>query len=895
MKRYIYLFALSIFVMLGCQKEETSNKPFTIDTEKCSTVGSFVQGSALNNLCKVIIPYTNGDGGLATISSVSTNGMSIPSTSIQLIKVEGQMEVAIIGIPVTLSVTYMPIKVSYNGDSYFTSVAIPVAEDPDPSGTISFNIKKDPIVNLTQSVQLPFTVNPTMSSVVVTSTTIQGLNVSVQSDPNTGIGTVTLTPSASFLGDTLKLAATFGARPVVKVSIPLSYFNSGGGTQLSPFMIKTETELSKLQYGNAKWFQMGNDVASTAWTPLPSFSGYLDGNNKTITYSINTPTVDSVAFVKRVLSGAIIKNLTMKGSVQGHNIVAGLAANSAVVPVNCNASGVNVVGSNILANLVATGTGKDTNVLTFGVIPTSINILAGTQSASVLLTSSPLNVYFNVTNNPTGATIAYDTSSGNITATLPANPNNFITGNVTYVVSLAQTGIGSNVASTPQSIAIISKKMYQSGTGVQSDPYIVTDEDQLTLTTTTYPNAYIKLGNNITMSHNWTPIPTFGGDLNGAGYSVSGITISNYTVDATNGNGLVNVNNGTIHDIQLLNVIANPTNKFGTVAGTNNGTIKNVTMTGVITSTSTVDVLGGLVGELKTTSGIVTNCYANVNINAVCGMVGGIVGRSSGGTTITNCTVKGTISINAGKTRIGGILGRSEGSTTDLIKGCWSQVAITGVTGANNIGGVFGANSNNTLKIEECQFTGSVKGDNDIGGIAGTGINVKNCLIDGAILQNLATPTNGSVGGICSTNKNYELYCIVRAATITGTVGATTKSAAGIGSFYQSGTAMGYPGNCVVINTTITAAIANRISGPAQTGASLLNNYASNVIIQTSPTTQLVPIPDANGQDGANAPLTMDQTWYASIGYDFTNVWVWNQLYNQPSLRVVGCAGIPTP
>ena len=896
MKRNIFLLLFCTLCIIGCQNEDiTTSSAFTIDTENSSVVGSFVQGNPLNNLSRVVIPYVNGVGGKTTISSDTINGMYIPAIDVTLEKGAGKVEVPIVGTPIMLTVTYLSVKFMYNGEHYITSVSIPVAEDPDPTGTINFTIDSKPIINLNQATIIPFTVSPTMAAIVVTSTNMQGLSVTVQSNPYTGFGTVTLTPSARFLGDTLKLSATFGARPIMKAAIPVSYFSSGTGSQLLPYIVKDEVGLAKLQYGGSKYFQLANNITCSSWSPMTSFSGNLDGNSKTVNYSVNTPAADSVAFIKRILPGATVKNLVLTGSLHGMNRVAGLAVNSAISPANCDASGVSVNGSNYLASLVFEGVGKDANVLTVGKLPTSINIMGGTQSASVALNVSPVNVSFKVVQNPTGATLSYDSGTGNLTAKLPADINTFTAGDVTYVVSLAASGAGSNVVSTTQTVSILSKKMYQSGTGVASDPYIVIDGDQLSLTSATYPNAFIKLGNNISLTQNWTPLPIFGGDLNGGGHTISNLTISGYTADATNGNGFVNVNNGTIHDIVFSGAQSSPTNKFGMVAGTNNGTLKNISLSGTITSTSAVDVLGGLVGELKTSTGLITNCYSNVSITAVCGMVGGIAGRSSGGTNIINCTSKGTITISAVKIRVGGILGRSEGSTQDMIKGCLSQMVITGATGANNFGGIFGANNNNTLKIEECQFSGSVKGDNDIGGIAGTGINVKNCLVDGAVLQNNAAPTNGSVGGICSTNKNYELNCIVRNTTITGAVGTTTKSAAGIGSFYQSGTTMGYASNCVVINTTITAAVPNRISGPAVAGGSLLNNYASNVIIQTSSSTPVTPVPDANGQDGANAPGTMDQAWYTSLGYDFNLVWNWNAQNNQPTLKSLGCSGIPTP
>lgn len=98
-------------------------------------------------------------------------------------------------------------------------------------------------------------------------------------------------------------------------------------------------------------------------------------------------------------------------------------------------------------------------------------------------------------------------------------------------------------------------------------------------------------------------------------------------------------------------------------------------------------------------------------MTATCGMVGGIAGRNkgTGGVAIVrNCTSEGTLTVTGSKTRIAGVVGRGEGP--DLIKGCLSSMTITATTsGANGVGGIFGANNNNDMKIEECMFTGRRK------------------------------------------------------------------------------------------------------------------------------------------------------------------------------------------
>lgn len=91
-------------------------------------------------------------------------------------------------------------------------------------------------------------------------------------------------------------------------------------------------------------------------------------------------------------------------------------------------------------------------------------------------------------------------------------------------------------------------------------------------------------------------------------------------------------------------------------------------------------------------------------------------------------------------------------------------MTITATTsGANGVGGIFGANNNNDMKIEECMFTGIVRSGNDVGGIAGVGVNVLNCLVENASVSNTVSGSNGNAAGICGTNKSMlpTVLCVI--------------------------------------------------------------------------------------------------------------------------------------
>lgn len=244
-----------------------------------------------------------------------------------------------------------------------------------------------------------------------------------------------------------------------------------------------------------------------------------------------------------------------------------------------------------------------------------------------------------------------------------------------------------------------------------------------------------------------------------------------------------------------------------------------------------------------------------------------------------NCTSEGILTATGvNKTRIAGIVGRGEGP--DLIKGCLSSMTITATaSGANGVGGIFGANNNNDMKIEECMFTGTVKSGNDVGGIAGVGVNVLNCLVENASVSNTVSGSNGNAAGICGTNKKYATNCIVRNTEISGVVG-TSKAISGINGNYQNnGTTKG----CVVESATIKGAKVQRISAinPATVssnpGAPLANNWICDVTLLNGSNEDISSsaTDDTAGLDGGKVNRDqINQAWYESIGFDM-NVWEW--------------------
>ena len=195
-----------------------------------------------------------------------------------------------------------------------------------------------------------------------------------------------------------------------------------------------------------------------------------------------------------------------------------------------------------------------------------------------------------------------------------------------------------------------------SGTGTQSDPYIIANASDLATFRsnvnggTSYSGVYFKLTADITTAQT----------------AVIG-TSSTYPFAGTfDGDG---------HTINVNLSGASRTALFGYVTGT----IQNLIVTGSVTSTGSYS--GGVVGYLY--DGSVLNCGNEASVSATGGYSGGVVGYTGGTCTIDGCYNKGGIS---GGTRIGGIVG--EQYTNVTVSNCYNLGSISGTSSSN--GGVVG-------------------------------------------------------------------------------------------------------------------------------------------------------------------------------------------------------------
>ena len=230
---------------------------------------------------------------------------------------------------------------------------------------------------------------------------------------------------------------------------------------------------------------------------------------------------------------------------------------------------------------------------------------------------------------------------------------------------------------------------------------------------------------------NWTPIGTYDhyynrytGTFDGGGHTITGLTINQ---------------SGTDH-----------VGLFGCIGG--RGTVKNLTL-------ENVNIIG----------------HDNV---------GGVVGSTDyDSSTVTDCTVSGTVS---GNSNVGGVVGYHYAST---VSGCTASGDVTGM--GNNVGGVVGYNNSS---VSACYHaSGSVSGANFVGGVVGfTNHRVTACYnASGDVMG-----TGDRVGGVAGYND--------MGATITACYWSNYDGN-GIGANYGTGTHTKVDGTTVTWQTAVDA------------------------------------------------------------------------------------------
>lgn len=271
------------------------------------------------------------------------------------------------------------------------------------------------------------------------------------------------------------------------------------------------------------------------------------------------------------------------------------------------------------------------------------------------------------------------------------------------------------------------EKFEAGGDGTEANPYKIKTRGDFELIADD-PDAYYEVVADIEMGGSyWTPISQFNGHLDGNGHVIKNLAIDSEatslglfasTIGAIDGEG-----NQT--NVEVKNLIFDSPSIS---AGSNCNYVGVVTATAMATTFENIHIYNAIIdgGEADA-------------------MIGGIVGDASLISPIKSCSFEGTIDAPKGE-KVGGIAGRMLTSTT--VEACKTSGSYTA---AVELGGIAGSTDNNGSAITNSASTATLKAQNSIGGIVGTGGRsaIERCYFNGTIEATEASMWDGfAVGGI---------------------------------------------------------------------------------------------------------------------------------------------------
>jgi|GEM_PF-664945 len=274
----------------------------------------------------------------------------------------------------------------------------------------------------------------------------------------------------------------------------------------------------------------------------------------------------------------------------------------------------------------------------------------------------------------------------------------------------------------------------------------------------------------------WLPIPMFNGTLNGAGFSIKGIKMSN-----RNG-GLFHTlsDQALVKNLTLHNVLLDRAYDSGAMAAYTKGIITDSSVSGSITNDDSGYLLGGLTGQLLG-NGQIKNSESNVQISGI-SRLGGLAGDVRDNGKIINSSSEGSVE---GTTYLGGLAGLVAGSARIGIENSHSTASVKG---ESEIGGLVGVLE--AVDILGSSSTGDVTGTVDyIGGLVGVG---DGCLIQDSFYEGTVSGNQyiGGIGGYlqhgCEIDNSYSKGQIIGNTMAGGLIGNAYRDIIVVDSFSEA-------------------------------------------------------------------------------------------------------------
>ena len=443
-----------------------------------------------------------------------------------------------------------------------------------------------------------------------------------------------------------------------------------------------------------------------------------------------------------------------------------------------------------------------------------------------------------------------------------------------------------------------------SGSGTENDPYLILNPIQLNQMRNflNQSGVYFKLMADIDLAEfieeeygstqGWMPVGTkstpFQGVFNGNGHSIKNLWVNRLNVDYVGLFGYIE--GGTIKNVTIVGNTLGGKNYVGLVAGycsysnildcNFSGNVKGQSYVGGCIGKSDVinmnnvsssanvegkDYTGGLIGECIGTfdnPAKVSLCRINYNIIKGDNYVGGICGYFSSLTSnnASGCFVYSSIS---GNNNVGGILGNGIVYDSGFVGDIYANSVAGGIVGSGkvytcfaighikasgeSVGGIMGSGS----WVTSSYFTGTVSGDNAVGGLVGFCDNLSGefsgCYSRSTVTGRLNV--GGLFGNVNGFRQTYSgrLYIKSNVANITH-VKATEGN---IGRIF------GRTGDCV---------------GLGEIGTPQENKALNRAVVIEAGVVKDVTDDLRNGTGVSATTLKLKAT-YVAMGWDFNGIW----------------------
>ena len=321
---------------------------------------------------------------------------------------------------------------------------------------------------------------------------------------------------------------------------------------------------------------------------------------------------------------------------------------------------------------------------------------------------------------------------------------------------------------------------FASGDGSESNPYIITTEEELYLMANNL-FAFYKLGNDIELTNDWTPIGTssnqFRGGFDGDNFTISNIIVSTsgYAGFFANLGSGANIKNATfsvnitgsgsytggiagyvssgaiISDCKVIGQVTSTSGYIGGITGYDAGTITHSSSNATVInrSTNSSSYAGGLVGYIQDVT--LENCYADGTVSGY--YAGGLIGHTYYGK-VQYCYATGNVS----GTYAGGLIGYNSGyystSTNNYSTNVYNSYATGDIIGSSYAGGLIGYGQYK-FTIQNCYSRGKATGGL-LGGTSGYTVTVVSSYYDADTSSSTSTFGTGLSTNEMKTAESYK-------------------------------------------------------------------------------------------------------------------------------------------